>query len=155
MMTDMIKITDDVKQVIKVWQQAFGDSEEDILFFDENCKNKECLGYYKDGRLVSLLYLVDCVCDGENSKYIFAACTLKEMQGKGYMSCLLDYCKKNTGGFCLIPADDKLVKFYYDRGLTDKTEIYNISFNENEEIKEYLFEGCSLEQPFLMKYTGG
>lgn len=151
----MIKFTDDTKQIIKIWQQAFGDTDEEIIFFIENCKNKSCLGFFENERLVSMMYLVECTCDGERSKYIYAACTLEDMQGRGYMSMLLDYCKENFNSFCLIPADEKLVEFYYSRGLIDKTEIKYLSFDEAEKIKEYLFEGCELEKPFVMKYIGG
>lgn len=151
----MIKFTDDTKQIINIWQQAFGDTDEEILFFVENCNNKSCLGFFEGERLVSMMYLVDCICDDERSKYVYAACTLENLHGKGYMSRLLEYCKENFKSFCLIPADERLVDFYYRRGLTDKTEINNLSFDEAKEIKEYLFEGCELEKPFVMKYIGG
>lgn len=151
----MIKFTDDTKQIIKIWQQAFKDTEEDIIFFIENCKNKLCLGFFEDEKLLSMMYLVDCLCNGQKMKYVYAACTLDDMQGRGYMSMLLDYCKENLKSFCLIPANENLVDFYYRRGLIDKAEIENLSFVETEEIKEYLFEGCELKNPFVMKYIGG
>lgn len=151
----MIKFTDDTKQIVNIWKQAFGDSEEDILYFIENCNNKSCLGFFENEILVSMMYLVDCICDGEKSKYVYAACTLENMQKKGIMSKLLDYCKENFKSFCLIPADEGLVDFYYQRGLIEKTETANLSFDEVAEIKEYLFEGCELNKPFVMKYIGG
>ncbi|MDD6728903.1 MAG: GNAT family N-acetyltransferase [Eubacteriales bacterium] len=151
-MADLIKFTRDYEQIIPLWQEAFGDSEDDVLFFLNGCKNKKCLGYYKGERLVSMMFLVDCLCDGKNMKYIYAASTLKSEQGKGYMSKLLDYCRKNAGSFCLVPADESLVTFYEKRGMADKTETFLLSFDEDEEIKEYLLEGCSLEKPFVMQY---
>lgn len=154
-MADMIKFTDDSKQIINIWQQAFGDTDEEIIFFIENCKNKSCLGFFENNRLLSMMYLVDCICDGDMSKYVYAACTLENMQGNGYMSRLLDYCKENFKTFCLIPADERLVDFYFHRGLTEKTKTEKLIFDESEEIKEYLFEGCELEKPFVMKYIGG
>lgn len=144
-----------MEQIVALWQQAFGDSREDILYFADNCKNKICLGYFDKGRLVSFLYLVDCVCNGKKSKYIYAACTLEAYRKRGCMSKLLDYCRREIGCFCLIPADEDLVDYYYKRGLTGRTEINNIVFEENEDIKEYLFEGCTLEKPFVMIYNGG
>ena len=36
----MIKFFDDSNKIIPLWQEAFGDSKEDILFFLKNCKKK-------------------------------------------------------------------------------------------------------------------
>ncbi|MCD7797551.1 MAG: GNAT family N-acetyltransferase [Clostridiales bacterium] len=124
-------------------------------FFKDNCKHKKYLCFYSGDSLLSMLCLVDCVCDGEQGKYIYAACTLKASQGNGYMSALLDYCKENFPHLCLIPANDELIAFYYERGFTVSSDISNLKFDENDDIKEYLFEGCSLDKPFVMKYIGG
>ena len=40
----MIKFFDDSNKIIPLWQEAFGDSKEDILFFLKNCKKKTALG---------------------------------------------------------------------------------------------------------------
>lgn len=148
----MIKYTDDIEQIIQLWQEAFGDSEEEIRFFDAKCENKRCLGYFNEDTLEAMMYLVECICDGKRSYYVYAACTRKESRGKGYMTALLDYCKENIFTFCLIPASYYLVKFYFDRGLKTKTSLDSLYFYEIDEIKEYLFDGCRLKKPFVLKY---
>ena len=45
----MIKFFDDSNKIIPLWQEAFGDSKEDILFFLKNCKKKTALGFFDDG----------------------------------------------------------------------------------------------------------
>lgn len=142
------------KDIVRLWSEAFGDSEEDILFFTDNVKFAECLGCYQNDTLVSMLYFVQCTVDGEPSNYIYAACTSQEHRKKGYMKELLDYCKKNcTHSICLIPANESLIDYYKKNGISEVTAIDSISFNENEEIIEYLFEGCELKQPIALLYT--
>ena len=152
--TDMIKFTDDFDKIIPLWQEAFGDSREDIDFFLKNCKNSACLGYFEDNQLLSMLFLVDCKCDGRKAKYIYAACTAEQARTNGCMSELLAYCKDNYTFLCLVPANESLIDFYAKRGFTEKVDINELSFDESDEIKEYLFEGCTLKKPFIMVSAG-
>lgn len=138
---------------IALWQQAFGDSREDVLFFLENAKHIKCLCLYDD-RLCSMLFLVDCKVAENNYKYIYAACTDKICRNNGYMSMLLNYAQDNYNNVVLIPADDSLVSYYSERNFNYKVDISSILFNECDEIKEYLFEGCTLENPFALAYIG-
>lgn len=140
--------------VISLWQESFGDSKEDVLFFLNHCRNKICLCAEKNGELLSMLFLVDCMVNGDAYKYIYAACTSKNARKNGYMSRLLDYCISKYNKVLLIPADEKLVDYYSKRGFTHKTNMNNILFNESDEIKEYLFEGCSLAKPFALANLG-
>jgi hypothetical protein len=142
------------EEIIKLWQQAFKDSREDVIFFLENARNVSCLCYYSDDCLCSMLFLVDCVVDDNNFKYIYAACTNENCREKGYMSKLLDYSQRNYQNVLLIPADEDLVKYYSNRKFTYKVDIDNILFDECSEIKEYLFEGCSLSKPFALAFRG-
>lgn len=143
-----------IDDIITLWSEAFGDSREDIVFFADNVKNAECIAYYECGNAVAMLYLVDCMVDGENSKYIYAACTAFHCRNKGYMTQLLNYVKRNYNNICLIPAEMWLINYYESRGFTKQIEIDSIEFFETEEIEEYLFEGCELEKPFALLYEG-
>lgn len=155
MVNKMITFTDDEESIVSLWQQAFGDSKEDILFFLKNCKNKKCLAFTEEKTLYSMLFLVDCTLNGKPSKYVYAACTDKNFKNQGYMSALLDFCKENYSSVCLIPANNDLVGYYYNRGFNKEQPTNKLYFNENKEICEYLFEGCTLEKPFVMQYIGG
>ena len=140
-------------EIVSLWQKTFGDSREEVLFFLERAKNISCLSYYDD-RLCSMLFLVDCTVNSEPFKYIYAACTAMSARKKGYMSELLEYAQKKYINVLLIPADEDLVNYYSNRKFKHKIDISDILFNECDEIKEYLFEGCSLEKPFALAYKG-
>ncbi len=141
---------EDGKQIILLWREAFGDSEEEVVFFLENCINKTCIALSEDGKLYSMLFLVDCEIDGERAGYIYAASTFKSRRNKGDMSRILEYCRENYPKLCLIPATNKLEDYYKKRGFTDRAELSSITFDESDEIKEYLFEGSVLKKPYLM-----
>lgn len=152
----MIKlVNDDWDAVIDLWQEAFGDSREDVLFFINNCQHKDCLAYYNNNQFASMLFLVDCICDGKKGKYIYAACTNSKYRSQGFMSQLLDYCKQNYSLICLIPANSSLVDYYLKREIDVKFSLDKLAFDEDDKIKEYLFEGCELKKPFALAYYGG
>lgn len=146
----MVKLIDSKNDIVKLWNEAFGDSREDIEFFIDNVKDAKCLGYYDNNCLKSMLYIVDC----SFGKYIYAACTLKKYNGKGYMSKLLDYCKNKYDKICLIPANEGLIEFYKKRGFSTEEKIEKLKFNQIEEIIDYLFDGCSLKNPIVLVYKG-
>lgn len=141
--------------VILLWQQAFGDSEEDIRFFINNCRNKSVLTFFDNEELRAMLFLVDAKVNALNYKYIYAACTLKNFRSRGYMSKLLDYASKQYENILLIPADNELVKYYKKRNFNKIINVDDIEFNECSEIKEYLFEGCSLNEPIALAFVKG
>lgn len=145
----MIKFTDNKDDIIKCWQEAFGDSTEDILFFIHNTKNAKCLSYYDESGIKAMLYLVKC----NLGYYIYAACTPKKYRKNGYMSKLLEFAKDNYSPVCLIPAEQWLVNYYQKRGFTDTVNVDELTFDESDEIKEYLFEGCQLETPIALMYS--
>lgn len=144
----MIKFTNNKDDIIKVWQDAFGDSKEDVLFFINNVKNAKCLAYYDNDNIASMLYLIEC----NYGLYIYAASTLKDYKKRGYMTKLLDYCKNEFNEICLIPATENLIKFYQDRGFNESYPANKLKFNQIDDINEYLFEGCELDKPIILVY---
>lgn len=153
-MLNKIKNADNDMQVYDLWSEAFGDTNEDIKFFLDNCNHKTCVGYYKNNRLVSMLFLVDCSVHDIKSKYVYAACTLKSCRSLGLMTKILDYCKSNNDNICLIPANDALIDYYNKREFSIKISINDIKFSETDEIKEYLLEGYALSEPCALMYKG-
>lgn len=153
-----IRFTTDRKSIISLWQKVFGDTENEILFFLENCKNYKCLGCFVHDNLVSMLILVDCSYCGENGKYVYAVSTLEKHRNKGYSSALIEYSKHLAEFLWLIPANDKLFDFYSKYGF--KTKLYSdknynntIQFEESEEITAFLYEGSEYEYPKGMIYS--
>ena len=58
----MIRLADksDIKGIISLWNEAFGDSEEDIMFFLNNRFVPEnTLVYESDGVIASVLFLLE------------------------------------------------------------------------------------------------
>ncbi|MCD7871808.1 MAG: GNAT family N-acetyltransferase, partial [Clostridiales bacterium] len=89
-----VDFTNDKNQIIKLWQKVFGDTAEDIEFFLEACKNKNCLGLFVNNTLVSMLFLVDCAFGKKRGKYIYAVCTDSNFRNRGYSSLLINKSKE-------------------------------------------------------------
>ena len=120
------------RELIELWQEAFGDSEEFILSF----LNGYLIPEYNvpvvvvGGRIVSALYLVEFELYSEmkiigNCAYLFAAATLEKYRGRGYMSALMKYSAelyKNRGvsAIFLFPQEgsEKLFGFYSQFGFS-------------------------------------
>ena len=147
----MIKFCNNREFIVKLWQEAFGDSTEDIEFFIDNVRDAKCLMYFEEGSPASMLYLVKCKAEGSDSNYIYAACTLSEYKGRGCMSKLINYCFDNGIEVCLIPANDGLIEFYTKRRISHKFSINDIKFEQIPEIEEYLFEGYKLTIPTALR----
>lgn len=158
-MTDKIAFTNDYKQIIALWSRVFGDTEEDIRFFLDNCVHKSCLGYFSGNALVSMLFLVECTYCGRNGAYIYAVCTDEKFRGRGYVSELIEKSKKENYDFLwLIPADDSLFGFYEQfefktKLFSDKKYDYSVAFDEKRAVREYLYEGSSYDYPKGMMYS--
>lgn len=149
----------DEKQIINIWHSVFGDSEDEIFFFLQNCNNKKCLGVFEDDKLVSMLFLVNCKYGSLNGKYIYAVATLKKYRRRGFAGKLVEKAKQYTDDFLwLIPANEALVDFYKRFGFDIKLYFENkyenkILFDEEDDIIEYLYEGCELKNPLGMVWS--
>lgn len=112
----------DIQGIISIWNEAFGDSENDILFFlNSRFIPENTLVYECDGVIASILFLLegDMHINEMNypSYYLYAACTLKSHRGRGYMAELLDASKKVAAErdkhfICLLPGNKTLYGFY-------------------------------------------
>lgn len=151
----MIKITNNIDDIVPLWSEAFGDSREDIVFFIDNIKNGVCLAEFQNDKAVSMLYLVDCCLNSKQAHYVYAACTDSKSRKKGYMAGLIKYCIDNYDRVCLIPADEHLVNYYNKQGLVFMHPVDDLKFNECRElIDEYLYAGCSLDSPVVLANKG-
>lgn len=156
----MIRFTKDREQIISLWCDVFiGDSREDVEFFLDNSKNISCLGYLEEERLVSMLFLIDCIYSELKGKYVYAVCTHKDFRCRGYSSMLINEAKNYMNDFLwLIPANLSLFAFYEKLGFktklySDKKFSHSIKFNETDDIIEYLYDGSEFEFPKGMVYT--
>ena len=154
-----IKFTRDNGQITALWSEVFGVSIEEIEFFLKNCKHKSCLALFNSGEIQSMLFLVDCSYCGFSGKYVYAVCTRKTSRNNGYASSLVEEAKKYMGDFLwLIPANDNLFNYYSRLGFAVKLYSegeYNekITFDEDKDIIEYLYEGSEYDCPKGMIYS--
>lgn len=113
---------DDIKGIIRVWNEAFGDSEKDIRFFlDAHYRPENTVIYDYEGEVASVLFLIegDMHINGKDysSYYLYAACTLKKFRGRGMMSEMLEFSKntayqRNKYFIALKPAEESLYNYY-------------------------------------------
>ena len=115
-MTGLIDRTRYRADIISLWKHSFGDSDDYIKFFLDNCPS-ECIGHFINEKPVSMLFLLNGSVNGHKVKYIYAACTLEEFRGRGLMRELLEYCKiycseLSCDGIFLVPAEESLYGYY-------------------------------------------
>ncbi|MGN0573838.1 MAG: GNAT family N-acetyltransferase [Acutalibacteraceae bacterium] len=120
----MIRFSDnnDIKKIVTLWHEAFGDGEDEIMFFLANrFRPENTLVYEFNGEIASMLFLLEgkMSIKGKifNSYYLYAACTLKKFRGRGFMAELLRFAERiaqdrNIGYICLLPGESSLYTFY-------------------------------------------
>lgn len=151
MLIDTGKFKEELK---KLWHNVFGDGEEYIsLLFDYSYTPKECFAHFDNGRIVSVLYLLESeiLCEDESYKgrYLYAAATEKSHRGKGFMALLIkeaqDFCQKENLDFIsLVPANDHLYSYYSKFGFCEN--MYRFVFKK-ENCSE-LCKDCGEEVSF-------
>lgn len=141
---------DDIKGIVSLWHEAFGDSEEEIMFFidnkyiPENTVIAEC-----DGEIASVLFLLEGEMSIKGIKYpsyyLYAACTSKKFRGRGIMSGLLDEAKKiaflrEYDFICLMPGEKSLFDFYEKHGYKTVFSKKIFTVNYNNILKQNIFK---------------
>ena len=116
----------DIGSIISLWNEAFGDSENEILFFlNRKFVPENTVVFDDNGRIVSMLFLLEGDLTLNNvsypSYYLYAACTAKSHRGNGLMGMILDYartvaCERDKYFICLKPANKLLFSFYEKYG---------------------------------------
>ena len=111
----------DRDEIIYLWQSSFGDTPEEISFFLDSVEY-EFLGLRENGMLVSQLFLLPRKLQtGEPVFYLYAACTVPECRGWGYMGELLEaaaeYSRRSEKKYIfLMPSEESLYGFYERSG---------------------------------------
>ena len=103
--------------VIDLWMASFGDTREYVEFFLDDCSRFDCVEYFIEDKLVSMLFLLEGKLAGVKCKYLYAACTHKDFRRRGLMEELIEYTKsyckqKNYSSIFLVPANKKLYSYY-------------------------------------------
>lgn len=165
-MIKIFKLNDGYRDsIITLWQSCFGDSEEYISFFLDNCPDFVTVGYFVEERLVSMLFLLEGSLIDKKCKYLYAACTHTEFRRQGIMESLIEsaksYCADNGySGIFLVPANESLYAYYSKFGfvssfvkkkLTFKT--YNSEYIENCDCNDIQVI-CDLKEKLLSEING-
>lgn len=133
---------EDFDDITRIWRMAFSDSEEYIRnFLKMMYKDGNCIVSRVDGKVVSMLFLLECqlVVQGlpYSAYYIYAAATHPDFEGKGHMKSILSntvsVAKKRGADFlALVPAEDWLFDFYARFGFETKFYKRVAHFTRNE-----------------------
>ncbi len=111
----------------ELWQQSFGDSREYIrMFLEQNFDRIKTLVYMVDEKPVSVVYLLSvtyvtalaCI-HKRKCLYLYAAATLPEFRGKGYLGMLLSYIRVHIPEpVLLVPGAESLISYYEKQGFS-------------------------------------
>ena len=111
-------------ELIEIWKQSFGDSEEYIrTFFEWNLSKTMVIVYEVDGKAVSVAYLLPVTYERAGQKavpcwYLYAAATLPEFRGRGYFGEIMKVVREEVAEpIILVPGEISLVAFYQKQGL--------------------------------------
>lgn len=107
-----------IRQLRRLWKEAFGDSDDylDRFFATAFCPERyRCIT--EEGRVVSALYWFDCSCRGQRMAYIYAVATAGDSRGRGLCRRLMEDThahlkSKGYAGTVLVPADEALRRMY-------------------------------------------
>lgn len=114
-----------INQLRRLWQLAFGDSEDFIgLFFDTAFSPERCQYLDVDGQIAAALYWLDAACQGQRFAYIYAVATHPDFRNRGLCRKLMIkthevLTQKGYDGALLMPADAGLRRMYTKMGYRD------------------------------------
>lgn len=107
--------------IIRLWAEAFGDSEETICrFLDNICKNNIVV-YTQNDDVIGMASVLPVSCKEEKGRYVYAVATAKSHMGQGICRKIMAFIEefaKNMGEsfLILVPADESLFDFYKKMG---------------------------------------
>jgi GNAT superfamily N-acetyltransferase len=132
----MIRFADygDIPRLKKIWKESFDDSDCVIdMFFDSCFGDAEALVFCVGKDICSALYMIPTAISGRPASYIYAASTLPEHRGRGFMSELMRSAvslskEKGDSAVFLVPANVSLYDYYarfgFERGFyVNRTEL--------------------------------
>lgn len=102
----------------RLWQQAFGDTDEFLdSFFSMAFARERCRCITVENRVVAALYWFDCTWEGKKAAYLYAVATDSAYQGKGYCRTLMEdtHTHLKNQGYALavlVPGDKDLFRLY-------------------------------------------
>ncbi|MBQ8579798.1 MAG: GNAT family N-acetyltransferase [Oscillospiraceae bacterium] len=124
----------------KLWQLAFGDSEEFIdRFFSTGYSADRCRCIRIGEEIAAALYWLDCEYEGQKMAYIYAVATHPEHQGRGLCRALMEdthrvLTEQGYGAALLMPAGESLRQMYGKMGYRDATYVSEFTCTPGEPV---------------------
>lgn len=137
MIIDYPKIKD-IPELIKLWKEAFGDSDKFLkTFFSTAFSAKRSRHITVDGITAAALYWFDCSYNGNNIAYVYAVATKKAYRGQGLCRILMTDTHtmlKSRGytGAILVPRSKELFDFYNRMGYETCAYVNEIKCKKSE-----------------------
>ena len=136
----------DYEDIIRIWNEAFGDSKDFILAFLDNFSQYV---YILDN--YAIMTLLPVTLNNKKGRYIYAVAVDKRMRNCGFGKKLIQFAKENCEDFCvLVPADIGLFEYYKKLGFSENSNIgkfervnwdIKISAKEYFELRDKHFNG--------------
>ena len=117
----------------ELWQRVFGDEREFVdLFMTEVYSPDNMLTRVEEGRVVSMLHIVEMQTSLGRTGYLYAIATDADYRGRGYSSQLIEEAfrlmrQRRYDVAMLIPATNQLKEFYSKFGFEDRS--YQMDFS--------------------------
>lgn len=157
-------LPEDLPQLLTLWQEAFGDTKEETMFyFDHRHQAKNMLVLEQGSAILGMLSMlpVDLLNRGKvyPARYVFAVATKTLYRGQGVSTKLFDAAheqmkEEGAAASLLVPATPSLFEFYRKRG-------YQTTFYQDmvtlraEEIQKILPSGdahpCTVENFYCLR----
>jgi len=108
----------DIPGLRKLWQQAFGDSEDFLdKFFRAGFSFDRCRCIREEGKIAAALYWFDCTWKDKKVAYIYAVATDEALRGRGLCRRLMEDTHRQLrqsgySGAVLVPGDEGLCTMY-------------------------------------------
>ncbi|MBQ4160966.1 MAG: GNAT family N-acetyltransferase [Clostridia bacterium] len=122
----------DYKDVVALWQEAFGDTEEDIAACMRHFAPYLTL-YTEGDALLGMFMRMPLYAGDQKGEYIYAVATAKAAQGCGIATKLLDVAKADVDSgkidfLALVPAKPSLFDFYEKRSFIKGSLVTKINY---------------------------
>ena len=128
-MTINTPLNSQIPTLRKLWQEAFGDTEEFLnTFFSTAFLTDHCRCVTADEKVAAALYWFDCLYADKPIAYIYAVATAKAFQGQGICHKLMEDThrhleKSGYQGAILVPGSEELFYFYEKIGYKTCSQI--------------------------------
>jgi GNAT superfamily N-acetyltransferase len=126
-------------ELAQIWQTCFDDPERPVKYFMNNYFRPEnCLVYRAGGKVASVVYLLPAYIEADpkplQAHYIYAAATLPQYRGRGYMAALLAWAAlagANRGDWysVVLPANRELYSFYEKSDYSSFFQVRTVSIS--------------------------